>query len=175
MPIRSFAFAVLAILLLARNAQAFFDPPSISPASPVAGETVSARIRGGVCDAIAERAGYPQITRSGNSIRIVEYGHHYETASELCVYDVSTVTTPIGALASGSYMLTVDLVYDDLALGPTVMNIGVVSFTVVGAPVPPVPLPAFDGYGRTVLLLLVAGLGISTLRPRRAGQAHRSQ
>ena len=43
---------VLACMLFAPGAQAFFDPPWITPAAPRAGEVVSVNIRDGLCDAI---------------------------------------------------------------------------------------------------------------------------
>ena len=73
------------VLFFAQTAQAFFDPPWITPATPMAGETVSVNIRGGICDSIAGREGYTQITRAGNAIRLLEYGNHYELGDALCV------------------------------------------------------------------------------------------
>src|SRR4051794_2848502 len=108
---------VLVLALAAPSAHAFFDPPWITPATPRAGEVVSVSIRGGVCDAIAFRPGYPQITQQGNAIRILEYGHHWEDA-DLCIYDIGTLVEPIGAFAPGDYVLTVDFIYPDV-LGPT--------------------------------------------------------
>jgi len=97
------------LLLLACNTQtahAFFDPPWITPAAPIAGEPVSVNIRGGICDSIFEHQGYPQITREGNTIRLLEYGHHWD--GELCIYDIGTLTEPIGTFLRGDYTLTVD-------------------------------------------------------------------
>ena len=71
--------------LVAQTAHAFFDPPWITPAAPEAGEIVSVNIAWGICDAIFERPGYPQITQEGNAIRIVEYGDHV-TFADFCIY-----------------------------------------------------------------------------------------
>ena len=73
----------LLIAFFAQTAHAFFDPPWVTPAAPTAGETVSVNIHGGICDAILEAQGYPQITREGTAIRLREYGTHYETGSDL--------------------------------------------------------------------------------------------
>ena len=86
----------LLVAFLAQPAQAFIDPPWITPEAPRAGETVSVNIRMGICDAIFERPGYPQITQEGNAIRIVEYGHHWDDDA-LCIYSIGTSVDPIGA------------------------------------------------------------------------------
>ena len=115
--------SALALLfaLVAQTAHAFIDPPWITPAAPMAGETVSVNIRMGICDAIFERPGYPQITQAGNAIRILEYGHHWDDDA-LCIYYVGTTTEPIGTFPPGDYVMTVDFLYDDLAFGYTIMN-----------------------------------------------------
>lgn len=89
-------------LCFAQPVLAIVDPPWITPANPIAGEFVSVNIRGGTCDAIAEREGYPQITQEGNSIRILEYGSHYEPGDELCIYGTGTVVVPLGVFPPGS-------------------------------------------------------------------------
>ena len=158
-----FALAlIVSIALFAQPARAFFDPPWITPALPMAGELVSVSIHGGICDAIAEREGYPQVTQNGNAIRILEYGSHYEPGDELCIYGTGTVVAPIGAFQPGDYTLTVDLIYQHPLFGPTILNIGVVPFTVAGAsaaaPVPTLS-PAY-------LLALLLTLGLSAWRWR---------
>ena len=67
---------VLTLALASPRAVAFFDPPWITPTTPRAGEVVSVNITGGVCDGVFEHPGYPQITRDGSAIRVVEYGVH---------------------------------------------------------------------------------------------------
>jgi len=93
---RQIAFILIAFMFAAPTAHAFFDPPWITPAAPIAGATVSVNLRDGICDAIVEHPGYPQITRQGNAIHLVEYGHHWDT-SDLCVYDIGHLVEPIGA------------------------------------------------------------------------------
>ena len=46
---------LLVCVLHVQGAQAFFDPPWITPASPLASEPVSVSIHGGGCDAIARQ------------------------------------------------------------------------------------------------------------------------
>ena len=154
----------IVLLLIAPGTQAFFDPPWITPVAPRAGEIVSVNIRGGICDAIAFRPGYPQITRQGNVIRVLEYGHHWDDA-DLCIYDIGTLTVPIGAFPSGDYTLTVDFVYPDV-LGPTTVTLGTTSFTVTGVTLAR-PVPAFAAPGRFALLVLISCMALCVLRSRR--------
>lgn len=150
---------------VAQTAHAFFDPPWVTPAAPRAGEIVSVNIRGGGCDAIFERPGYPQIARKGNSVRLVEYGDR--APSGWCIYDVGTLNEPIGAFPSGDYTVIVDFAYYDL-LGPTTINLGVIPFTVTGATYA-ASVPAADSPALFALLLLVSGLALCVLRASRRG------
>lgn len=154
------------IALFAQGAQAFFDPPWVTPENPVAGESISVNIYGGICDWIAGREGFPQITQDGNSIRILEYGHHYEPGDELCIDGIGTVVDAIGAFPPGDYALTVDLLYPHPVFGPTILNIGAVSFTV--APLPaPVSVPATGWLSTSLLLAALLLAAIWTLCTRR--------
>jgi hypothetical protein len=109
---------ILAIVLAlgAQDARAFFDPPWITPAAPRAGEVVSVNIRGGVCDAIFEHLGFPQITQQGNSIHLLEYGDRAATG-DLCVYTTGHLVQPIGAFSPGDYAVTVDFTYENYPFG----------------------------------------------------------
>ena len=156
---------VLLFALVAQTAHAFFDPPWITPETPRAGELVSVNIRGGICDAIFERPGYPQITQEGNAIRIVEYGHH-ETFADFCIYGIGTLTEPIGAFAPGDYTLTVDFFYDNYPYGYAIITLGVIPFTVTGV-TPAAPVPTTGLSGLVVLLFLLPGLAVWILRIRR--------
>ena len=153
-----FAFSV-------RTAHAFFDPPWITPAAPRAGETVSVNIRDGICDAFFFRPGYPQITRQGNAIRLLEYGHHWDT-QDLCVYEVGHLVEPIGAFPPGDYTVTVDFAYDDALYGPTIITLAVVPFTVTGVTAI-APIPASSPPMLLALFLFVFSLALCELRTRR--------
>lgn len=149
---------VLTLLLtaIAGPAQAFFDPPWVTPENPIDGETVSVNIRHGICDSILEEPGFPQVTQNGNAIRIVYYGIHYELGDELCIFGVGTVVDSIGVYPPGQYTLTVDLVYPDPIFNtPTIHPIGVVPFTVTGAVPAATPVPAS---GKLTALALFASL-----------------
>jgi hypothetical protein len=158
---------VLAIVLAlgARDAQAFFDPPWIAPAAPRAGESVSVNIRGGICDGIFSRPGYPQITRNGNAIRLLEYGHHWET-TDLCIYDIGTLVEPIGVFEPGEYTLTVDFTYDNYPFGYETITLGVVPFTVVAA-TPAASVSVLSPLWKFVLLVLLSCAALIALRRRR--------
>jgi len=162
---RSASGLAFLFVLFAQSAPAFFDPPWITPEAPRAGEIVSVNIHGGICDAILEWPGYPQITQEGNAIRILEYGYHVDF-EDFCIYGVGTLTEPIGAFPPGDYTLTVDFLYNDFAFGYTIITLGVVPFTVTGA-VSATPVPASDSSGLVALLLLMASLAVWKLRTRR--------
>ena len=152
----------MALAAIGPSAQAFFDPPWIAPAAPRAGETISVNIRGGICDGIFSRPGYPQITRNGNAIRLLEYGHHWET-TDLCVYDIGTLAEPIGAFESGEYALTVDFTYENYPFGYETITLGVVPFSVVGA-APAAPVPVATSSWKFVLLVLISSIAARAAR-----------
>lgn len=163
---------ILALALCAPGAQAFFDQPWITPAEPRAGDVVSVNIRGGICDSIFFKPGYPQITQQGDAIRILEYGHHWDT-EDLCIYDIGTLAEPIGAFPPGDYTATVDFTYEDYPFGYTTLTLGVIPFTVTGA-TPPAPVPASSRSTQLVLLTLVSGSALEGLRRRRQTVAARA-
>jgi hypothetical protein len=156
---------VLLFALVAQTARAFFDPPRITPAAPGAGEIVSVNIHGGICDAILEWPGYPQITQEGNAIRIIEYGYHVDFV-DWCIYGVGTLTQPIGAFPPGDYTLTVDFFYDNYPYGYATITLGVIPFTVTGA-APAAPVPTTSPLGLIALLLFLPSLAVWILRTRK--------
>ena len=156
---------VLLFALVAQTAQAFFDPPWITPDTPRAGEIVSVNIRMGDCDARVEHPGYPQITRQGNMIRLLVYGHHWET-QDLCIYPIGVGTEAIGAFPEGDYTLTVDFFYDNYPYGYATITLGVIPFTVTGA-APAAPVPTTSLLGLVALLFLLPSLAVWILRNRR--------
>ena len=160
---------VFSLAFAAQTAQAFFDPPWITPVAPRAGETVSVNIRGGICDSIFFSPGYPQVTRQGNAIHLLEYGHHWDT-QDLCIYDIGVLSEPVGAYEPGNYTLTVEMIYDDFLYGPTIMTLGVVPFTVTETP-PFVPIPTLGTAGQFVLFMLLSRLAACAFRSyQRTGQ-----
>jgi hypothetical protein len=159
------AVATLAFTLTAPNVYAFIDPPWIMPAAPRSGEVVSAKLRMGICDAVAFRPGYPQITQQGNQIRLVEYGDRAPT-EDLCIYPILTTTQPIGSFTPGDYVLTVDFTYDNYPFGLTTITLGVIPFTVTGATTA-TQVPALTFQGMVALLIILSCPAYRRLRIRR--------
>lgn len=131
----------------ARNACAFIDPPYLTPADPVAHETVSVNINSGGCDAmLGGLPGWPQISQQGSSIRI-----NLWSASNadpiLCNYYPGTSTYAVGAYPPGSYTLQVDREYFGDLGGIESETLGVIPFTVRSADVLPISLPALNPAG----------------------------
>jgi hypothetical protein len=157
-----FAFA-------ASDAQAFFDPPWITPVAPRAGEPVFLNVRGGTCDVFVERPGYPQVFRNGNDIGIIEYGNR-ETFDDFCIYGIWTLAEPMGTFSPGSYTLTVDFTYENYPFGHETITLGVVPFAVVGA-APAAPVPAASPLWKFVSLVLISGAAArrSHAETKRAG------
>lgn len=151
------------VTLFARSAQAFFDPPWVTPESPFVGAAVTVNLRGGICDSIGEREGYPQITQQGNAIRLVEYGAHLSSGDPLCLFGNWTFARPIGSYPPGAYTVTVDLAYIHPVFGLTILNIGAVPFT-VSAPPEPVSVPTSSPFGMTLLLSALLAAALLALR-----------
>jgi hypothetical protein len=154
----------LASAFFVQSAYAFFDPPSITPEAPTTSDIVTVNIRGGACNAIAERPGYPQVTRNGNQIRVVEYG--VRVYDDWCIYPVGTYTMPIGKFVEGDYILTMDFVHDGYPFGLTTETLGVIPFTVSGA-AQPIPAPSLTAIWKYVLLMLLLGIACWDLTVRR--------
>jgi len=119
---------ILAVVLalVAPSTHAFFDPPWITPAAPRAGELVSVNIDGGICDVFFDMPGYPQIILEGNTIHVIEYGHH-EDFQDFCIYGLWTVMVPIGALSPGTYTITVDFLYQGIEVRAVLQHFDTVS------------------------------------------------
>lgn len=154
---------VLACIAFARTAYGFLDPPYLTPALPVAGDTISVSIRGGICDGVGTIPGYPQITRQGNTIRIVLWGVSV-TDPILCNIPIGTVTYAVGAYTPGSYTLQVDRNYQDDLGGIVTETLGVIPFAVVGGAVQTVALPTLNLYSLGTLGFVLVVVARSKLR-----------
>jgi len=165
---KHYAASVLALVfsLFVQSAHAFYDPPYITPEHPAAGEAVSVNIRGGICDALVGRPGYPQITQDGNAIRILFWSVYYGDF-EFCNFSVGTGTFAVGAYPAGSYTLQVDR-FDHLLVSgePATETLGIIPFTVTGAAAP-VSANALGAPGLGVLTLALIAWAVGTLRTRR--------
>ena len=159
----------LVFLLFAQTADAFIDPPYLTPEDPVAGEMVSVNIRFGICDAIAgDFANYPQITHEGNAIRIL----FWSTSDDdpiLCNVPIGTGSHTVGAYPAGAYTLQVDRSYFE-GLGTLLTEtLGVIPFTVTGGATPPMSAPALSKASLGILALGFVGFAVWRLRGRRPG------
>lgn len=159
------AALTMLLVLLAQPVRAFFDPPYITPAQPIAGETVSVNIRGGICDAIVGLPGYPQLTQQGNSIHILFFGVHYGDP-EFCNLGAGTAVTSIGSYPPGAYELNVAFRY----LGPggsfVVEELGTIPFTVLEDTPTPVSVPTLRTFSLSSFLLALAGIAAWRLHAR---------
>jgi hypothetical protein len=153
-----------ALALCVQPARAFLDLPYITPEHPAAGQPISMNIYGGLCDAIVGLQGYPQITQQGNTIHILFFSVHYDDP-EFCNLGVGTATTSIGSYPAGSYTLQVERRYMTV-FGPWVQEtLGVIPFTVTGAPpAQPIDAPTLSVAGLVGLLLMLVGVALFALR-----------
>lgn len=150
-------------LFVARNAQAFIDAPYLMPLHPTAGDEVFVKIRAGVCDGIGSIPGYPQITQSGNHIRIIVWSDSF-TDPILCNFPIGTSTYSVGSYGPGLYSLQVDREYFG-DLGETLSEtLGMIPFAVSGGVQQPVPLPALNLFCLGALGLGLFAIALSMLR-----------
>lgn len=156
--------ALIVLLSVSLSSHAFFDPPYVTPAHPVAGETVSINVRMGVCDGIFNEPGFPRVTQNGSSVHIVVAGSHLDLGGELCSYPTGTGTFPIGSFTPGNYVVSFDLLYIDFFGQPQTLHLGDVPFTVARPAQPAVPAPTLNQLG--LLTLTLAVLGFATWRLR---------
>jgi len=156
---------MLAIVLLSQLSNAFVDPPTLSPTNPTEGQTVSVNIRVGQCDVLP--VGPEQITQTGNSIRILLNSIHI-SYSEFCNIIVGVRTFPLGVYPPGSYTVQVDRTYE-LPLPPQtiVETLGILPFTVAGAPAPAVlPTNGFIGLLALFVTVLLIAAPVLSRRQR---------
>lgn len=162
--IASFALAFL-FLLTSNIAHAVFGTPYITPDHPIAGQTISMNIYQGGCDAILGIPGYPQISQTGNAIRILFNGVRY-TDPELCDLGFGTARYAVAAYPAGSYTLQVDLRYPNVGGDFVVETLGIVPFS-VAAPAAPFSAPATTSGGLALLMSLLVLAALMAFRARR--------
>lgn len=159
----------IVLSLFCPASRAFYDPPYITPEHPLAGEPVAVNVHCGICDTIAGGIGsYPEITRDGDSIRILFWSVHYDE-SEFCNFPIGTGTYSIGAYPPGSYVLRVER-FDHLLLSgePATETLGVIPFTVSGDRSPPASAPALNPVGSSLLLFVLVALAARSLHATRS-------
>jgi len=142
-------------VFVSSTANAFFDPPYITPAQPMAGEPMVVNIRGGNCDALFSLPGFPRITQVGNDIRIVYYSFHSDEI-EFCIFDIGTAHLPIDGQPPGTYSYSIARVYNNFFNQEVEETLGVVPVTVIGGSVDAQPVPILGRVGVTVLMVALA-------------------
>jgi len=149
---------LITLLGFAPSAHAFITLDAIVPSSPVAGETVAARVSAGVCDTIIESPGYPQITQSGNAIRmLLETAHSDDPV--FCNFGTGTIDLSFGEFPAGAYTLQLDRHYVDFIGVSVTQTVGSASFIVAGGDAV-TPLPTLGAASAVVLgtgMLALAG------------------
>ena len=163
MKVLTHALVLLCVLVL-QPAQAFIDPPWITPESPQANETVYVNLRFGICDAILDDFKEPEISQQGSNIRILFSSVHH-TDPILCFYPELMAAWPVGTFPPGTYTLQVDRWYQNGLEGDiTTETLGVLPFTVAGVIGPPTSVPTLGTLLPFALAALLALLAIARLR-----------
>jgi hypothetical protein len=151
---------MLVLAFSAQRAWAFLDPPYITPANPTAGDSISVSIYGGECDVADDGVVWPPpVTQEGNAIEILLSGIH-EGDPEWCYFGIGTVSYSIGSYSSGTYTLDVERRYMTVFGTWTQETLGVIPFTVAGAP-PKAPIEAPASSNTSLAALLAALIGIA--------------
>jgi hypothetical protein len=119
------------LIVAAPLARATITLNGAAPAKPVSGQVVTASLSDGVCDALIYATGYPQITRNGNTIRMV-VETYYATSFPFCLFTPSTVDVAAGSFPAGNYSLQVDRHYIAFLGNSVIETVGTAPFTVAG-------------------------------------------
>jgi len=129
------ALMILATTFVAPAAEAFWLPPTLTPAIPKSGESVSVVVSGGGCDYLIEEAGYPQITRNGQNIRILVRTEH-QTFGEFCTAEPFSFPFSLGTFVPGNYSVQVDIYFYSDVLGNHAETLAILPMSVAAAAVP---------------------------------------
>ena len=155
---------VVALALWAQSAWGFLDPPYITPANPVAGDTIFVNVYGGECDIAHDGVTWPPpVTQQGRELTVLLTGGHEEDP-EFCYFGVGTFTSPIGVYPPGTYTLRVDWRYSTFN-GWAIQTLGTIPFTVSSTPQrQPVEAPALSPAGLEGLFLILIAVSLLALR-----------
>lgn len=157
---------VVALALCAQRAFAFIDPPYITPVNPTAGETISVNVYRGECDVLNIGIVPPVVEQHGSEITALFTGIH-ETDPVWCIYSIGIETVPIGSYPPGSYTLDVERRYGNPFGEWSQETLGIIPFTVAGAPpTQPIGAPALSVLGLVSLLLALTGAALCALHMR---------
>ena len=148
---------VFALALCAQPASAFLDPPYITPANPAVSDNIFVNVYGGQCDLLNIGVVPPVVTKQGKAITILFTGTH-EGDPEFCIYGIGTTTYPVDSYPAGSYTLEVDRRYLSFSAIWIQETLGIIPFTVSGAPPQAIEAPTLNsaGFASLLLILIVA-------------------
>jgi len=150
------AWIIAVAVFVSSTANAFFDPPYITPDHPTADDILAVNIRVGVCDALIESPEFPRITRVGNQVRIVYFSSHNDDP-EFCNIEIGTAHLPIGTYGVGVYEFTIARLYA-APLGQVEETLGVIPVEVVGGAPNAI---AADTLGTAAMSLLFVAMAIA--------------
>jgi hypothetical protein len=158
---------MLALSVCTSPAWAFLDPPYITPTNPKAGDAISVNIYGGQCDLVHDGITWPPpVTQQESEITILFTGIH-EGDPEWCYYNIGTSTYPLGKFPPGTYTLDVERRYMTVFGEWMQETLGIIPFTVAGAPSkPPAEAPASSRTSLVALLVALTGMAWFGLRRR---------
>ena len=153
-----------AVALCADHASAFIGPPYVTPAHPMAGDTISVNVYRGECDVLSIGIVPPAIEEHDGNITALFTGIH-EDDPEWCIYSTGTETVAIGTFPPGSYSLDVERRYVTVFGTWHQETLGIIPFVVSGGPTPqPVEALTLNAAGVAVLLLALIAAAHCTLR-----------
>ena len=160
MPRRFFdALAGLVLFAASSTAFAFWDSPFVTPSSPAVGQDVSINIRIGQCDGLIHTPGYPEITRTGTQIRVVQWGQHWDPG-ELCTFDTTVAPLDIGSYQPGIYTVSLYMRYRDFFSDVHEIHLGDATFVVPTPAVVAKPAPSLGAGGGVLLALVLAAVAL---------------
>jgi hypothetical protein len=153
--------AVVTIFLTGSGmAQAFVDPPYITPYHPDSSTELTLNIRGGECDDFI--AYPPSIVQTVNTVDVLVYTTH-TTDPLFCFVPVYISTYSLGVYPPGSYNFSVSRTYE--GLGTIVEHIANVPVEVVAANALPVATPTLHSLALLVLAAGIVLLGRRHVKP----------
>lgn len=153
-----------ALALCAERALAFIDSPYVTPAHPMAGDTISVNVYRGECDVLSIGIVPPAVEEHDGHITALFTGIH-ESDPEWCIYSTGTETVAIGTFPPGSYTLDVERRYMTVFGTWHQETLGIIPFVVFGGPTSqPVEALTLNVAGLAGLLLVLIAAAHFTLR-----------
>jgi hypothetical protein len=165
MRIHYFRYLLLfALALYAEHASAFIGPPYVTPAHPMAGDTISVNVYRGECDVLSIGIVPPAVEEHDGHITALFTGIH-EDDPEWCIYSTGTETVAIGSFPLGSYTLDVERRYMTVFGTWHQETLGIIPFVVSGDPArQPVEALTLNVAGLAGLLLTLIAVAHFALR-----------